>query len=440
VYDTSSGSRADSGNGNGNGHSDPNSSGSRADSGERLELPEEAHSSRVAGLRAELEGTRKSPAAHLPQPLSKERSKVDKCIPRGDGDMPVIQLAAPLPDFNARLDYPGFVPGDGEIEPQFGGKGGGKGQTTQTARRRKQRDFKDKRVQTDALNMASSGPTLEEVARRAVHCSSDRPSRGLAFPRSAGESPPRAAVPTPTPHFKLDCRKKACAGDSGDEQEATAEYDFFLVPTKSAVAQVMLSEGISIQEKVRDKGKGHSLGHPHVHVAFAMMESLMETAPSPHKEILQAWHSRASEDRRVVFKTFKSCRAVEAWPGTKNTIAWHQTRRQRPTKIRDEDHGHDPDAPPDNRLSKIMITWKPLADWSNEILGKPAGAVGSNQSSMMVEVEGAENQQITITTLRRALHVGMHNQAADLIEDTAPKSELGRVVGRQMKGLQRKEK
>ena len=71
--------------------------------------------------------------------------------------------------------------------------------------------------------------------------------------------------------------------DNFNREAAAILFDFYLLPLKSILVQIMLEMGARYAEEVRAKGKGHKLGSPWVHQAIAFLEEVAKVAGAARK-------------------------------------------------------------------------------------------------------------------------------------------------------------
>ena len=113
----------------------------------------------------------------------------------------------------------------------------------------------------------------------------------------------------------VSLQKLALRETAGNREMANFMNEFWLLPYASRVSKGGLKAGQEYQEKVKNIGKGHNLGPPHAHVAMQVVEEMSEVLPETeegeeHKRVLtellvlgnKPWGLAVIDE---VFKTFR---------------------------------------------------------------------------------------------------------------------------------------
>ena len=200
--------------------------------------------------------------------------------------------------------------------------------------------------------------------------------------------------------------------DASQREQIAITCNFYLVPWLSPVSTKMIECGIKYQEAIRERGRGHGLGSAHIQVAVAMVKGCIETAESPHLEILKTWLAYAEQcaTPAVVEETILACRSKEAYGGPQGD-----------------------EAKPEDRKTKVLMAFNTMADWEEFLPVKK----DEEKSSMEVEAGGVK-YELSILNLRRSIHKTILGQGGLLRRGAGPKEELTRVVERDLKKLQRR--
>ena len=168
-------------------------------------------------------------------------------------------------------------------------------------------------------------------------------------------------------------------------------WDFVLVPAVKDVIKAMEFAAGEYGKKVKQQGKGHTLGSPHVHVAQAMVEELSVIKPEGENEeeaikLLKQLDAHFQEKgMTAVGELITYCRSK---------LAYHDPEQQ------------------GEAMCKVSFKLEALA---------------------IVELEG---KQVAVSNVRGAIIMMLKKVGGKQAQGSPPRGELERLVQQQLHGLQ----